>query len=262
MPKFSLLQTMPSAWLAVILFALLVLAFFLGHHFRILQMRRKPELEKSDLSTINGMLLGLLGLMLAFTFSMSNERFDTRRELVIEEANDIGTVVLRTDVFPDSVRRVLRSTLKLYVDERIAFYEVGMNLQKAAFHYFRADSLSTAAWITVTRYARHDNITVRTSEIIPALNAMIDVTTTRRAAGEATLPVAILYFLFFLCLSSAFLLGFDLKGPINWVVVIGFAIMLSSTVFTIIDLDRPRSGLVNLDGPHQRMVDLRGLFNR
>lgn len=261
-PNYSYLQTTPAALLASVLFVFLILVYVLAHRFRKRHHRRQPDLEKSDLNTVNGMLLGLLGLMLAFTFSMANDRFNTRRSLIIEETNAIGTAVLRTDVFPDSMRTILRSNLKQYVEERIAFYEVRMDFAAAATHFFRADSLSGAAWTSVTRFARTDNVTVRTSEIIPALNAMIDLTTTRRAAGEATLPSSILYFLFILCLGAAFLLGYDQKGPINWVIVLGFAIMLSATVFTIIDLDRPRSGLINMDGPHQRMVDLRSLFDR
>ena len=95
-----------------------------------------------DLGAINGTLLGLLGLLLAFTFSMASSRFDSRRQLVIEEANDIGTVILRTDFFPDSTRRLLRGTLKEYVEARIAFYQAGMDINKAVAYYLKADSLS------------------------------------------------------------------------------------------------------------------------
>ncbi len=258
--EFNYLQTTPAVVLAGALFVLLVMVYVMAHRFRARHHRLNPDLGKSDLSTINGMLLGLLGLMLAFTFSMSNERFDARRTLIVQEANNIGTVVLRADLFPDSMRTLLRAGLKQYVEERIAFYEARMDLASAARHLLRADSISTTLWKSVAAYARKDNITVKTSEIIPALNDMIDIVTTRRAAGEGTLPASILYFLFALCLCAAFLLGYDHKGPINWVVVFGFAIMLSATVFTIIDLDRPRSGMVNMDTPHQRMVDLRGMF--
>jgi uncharacterized membrane protein (DUF485 family) len=71
-----------------------------------------------------------------------------------------------------------------------------------------------------------------------------------------------MYFLFLLCLSSAFLLGYDHRGPINWTIVIGFALTLSATVFTIIDLDRPRSGLIRMDKPNERMLELRSLFDQ
>jgi hypothetical protein len=215
----------------------------------------------TDLGAINGTLLGLLGLLLAFTFSMASSRFDTRRELVIEEANDIGTVILRTDFFPDSTRHQLRSTLKEYVEARIAFYKVGMDINQVVRYYLKADSLSKVTWSIVTRYAKEDNVTTRTSEIVPALNAMIDITTTRRAAGESTIPDSIMYFLFSLCLCSAFLLGYDNKHKIDWIVVGGFGIMLSITVLTILDLDRPRSGWINMDVSNQKIVELRQMFD-
>ena len=89
---------------------------------------------------------------------------------------------------------------------------------------------------------------------------MIDITMTRRAFGEATIPDSIMYFLFILCFCSAFLLGYDFKDKIDWVVVIGFAVVLSATIFTILDLDRPRSGLIDMDGPNQKIVELREMF--
>jgi len=112
----------------------------------------------------------------------------------------------------------------------------------------------------VAEYAKANNGTTVASQMIPALNDMIDITTTRRAAGESTIPDSILYFLFILCISAAFLLGYDHKNKIDWIVVIGFAILLSATIFTIIDLDRPRSGLINMDSPNQKIVELRDMF--
>jgi hypothetical protein len=224
-------------------------------------LKKNPDQSTIELGAINGTLLGLLGLLLAFTFSMASSRFDTRRELVIEEANDIGTVILRTDIYPDSVRSLLRSNLKQYVEERIAFYKAGMNLKKAMLHYNSADSIGKQVWSIVANYAKTDNITTKTSELIPALNAMIDITTTRRAAGEATIPDSIMYFLFALCFCSAFLLGYDNKHKkIDRIVLVGFAVMLSITVYMIIDLDRPRSGLINMDTPNEKMIELREMF--
>jgi len=213
-----------------------------------------------DLGAINGALLGLLAMLLAFTFSMANSRYDTRRELVIEEANAIGTVILRTDIYPDSMRTLLRSHLKDYVDARIAFYQAGMDIEKMLNLFDKAGEISGKVWSIAATYAKQDNITTRTSELIPALNAMIDITTTRRAAGESTIPDSIMYFLFALCFCSAFLLGYDRKNKFDLIVVVGFALMLSATVFTIIDLDRPRGGLINLDTPNQKIIELREMF--
>jgi hypothetical protein len=191
---------------------------------------------------------------------MANSRYDTRRALVIEEANAIGTAILRTDIYPDSMRWVLRSQLKDYVEARIAFYQAGMDVEKIVANYRKAGDISNKIWAITAEYARMDNITTRTSELIPALNAMIDITTTRRASGEATIPDSIMYFLFILCMCSAFLLGYDKKKKIDWIIVVGFALMLSATVFTIIDLDRPRSGLISMDKPNEKIIELREMF--
>ena len=260
MLKLSLLQAAPTILVAILLFILLIVCYILGYRLRLRKIKKSEDHTVEDLSAINGTLLGLLALLLAFTFNMSNSRFDRRRELIIEEANYIGTVILRTDIYPDSMRQHLRSQLKDYVEARIAFYQAGMDIEKVIGYYRKANEISSQIWSAAAAYAKVDNITTRTSELIPALNAMIDITTTRRAAGESTIPDSIMYFLFILCLCSAFLLGYDVKNKFDWIVVIGFALMLSATVFTIIDMDRPRSGLINMDQPNEKIIELRQMF--
>jgi hypothetical protein len=260
MLELSLLQSSSTILIAIILFILLIVFYLFGFRLRRRMIKSNREQAIQDLGQINSTLLGLLALLLAFTFSMSNSRYDTRRELVIEEANNIGTAILRTDIYPDSMRQILRSQLKEYVEARIAFYQAGMDIEKTVAAYIKAGEISSEIWSTAAAYAKTDNITTRTSELIPALNAMIDVTTTRRAAGESTIPDSIMYFLFLLCLCSAFLLGYDHKNDFDWIVVVGFAVMLSATVFTIIDMDRPRSGLIDMDKPNQKIIELRQMF--
>ncbi|NEU09566.1 hypothetical protein GZH53_14665 [Flavihumibacter sp. R14] len=260
MQKLSILQATPTILTALILLILIIAFYLLGYRLRRKALLKHPETKTQDLGTLNGTLLGLLGLLLAFTFGMSNSRFDTRRKVVIEEVNSIGTAVLRTDIYPDSIRRLLRANFKAYVEARIAHYQAGMDMEKTMENYQKADSIGKEIWAIMAAYAKVDNITTRTSELVPALNEMIDITTTRRAAGEGTIPDSIMYFLFILCFCSAFLLGYDNKNKIDWIGVMGLAIMLSSTVFTIIDLDRPRSGLINMDRANQKMVELLDLF--
>jgi hypothetical protein len=262
MPDFTILQITPPGVIAIILFFLLLGVYWLGNRFYFFELKRNADLVKANLSAINGMLLGLLGLLLAFSFSMSNSRFDSRRELVIAETNAIGTVILRSRALSDSMRDVLAPILRSYVEERIMFYQSGMDLPTVLRHMLTADSLGQVIWSHTAAYAKVDPALTEVSKIIPAENDMIDITLTRRAAGEATIPDSIMYFLFFLCLGSAFLLGYDHHGPINWTIVLGFALTLSATVFTIIDLDRPRSGLIRMDKPNERMLELRNLYDK
>lgn len=261
MPELSTLQTASSFTIALVMFALIILFYWGGHKLRLNTLKKDPEHSKADLKAINGMLMGLLGLLLAFTFSMANSRFDDRRHLVIEESNIIGTTILRTDMYPDSMRNLLRSTLKDYVESRIAFYEAGMNFKKAMSEYQNGQVLSAKIWQIATNYAKKDDMTTRTSQLIPSINEMIDITSTRLAAGEGTIPDSIMYFLYVLCVGSSFLLGYDHEGRVDKVTVSVLALTLSATVFTIVDLDRPRSGLINMDRPNQKIVELRQMFN-
>jgi hypothetical protein len=261
MIKLSLLQQAPTFVVAIIIFILIIGFYLIGFRIRAAAEKKNSDQSKEDLGALNGTLLGILGLLLAFTFGMSNSRFDARRQVIIQEANDIGTVILRTDFFPDSVRQLLRSNLKEYVVARVAFYEARMNLQKVSESYLKADSIGKVVWGITASYGKVNSEITRTSQLVQALNDMIDITTTRRAAGEATVPDSIMYFLFILCCCSAFLLGYDTKHKIDWIVLLGLAIILSSTIFTIIDLDRPRSGLIKMDNQNRKMVELLNMFD-
>jgi hypothetical protein len=244
----------------VFMFIAVMSVFLVGYRLRHGIVQRHPERAETDLKTINGMLIGLLGLLLAFTFGMSNSRFNSRRELIMDEVNTIGTTILRTDIYPDSMRTLLRSKLQQYVELRIAFYKAGMNIDSVRILYNQGEAVAKDTWRIAASYARKDDITTRTSQLVPSLNAMIDVAATRKAAGEATIPDSIMYFLFSLCLCSSFLLGYDQHGKADWLAVTGFALMLSVTIFNIIDLDRPRTGFINMDNANNKVVELRGLF--
>lgn len=261
MLNLSLLQKSPASLVALILFFLIIVFYGIGFRVRAYYNRKNPDLAKSELGAINGTLLGLLGLLLAFTFGMASSRHDARRNVVIEEANDIGTAILRADLYPDSIRNLLRLNFKNYVDARIAFYDAGSNYDLIVENYLKADSISKNLWNIATTDAKINAVFLRTAQMVPALNAMIDITTTRRSLGESTVPDSIMYFLFLLCLCSSFLLGYDNKsGKIDRILVAGLAIMLSFTVYNIIDLDRTRSGLINMDVPNQKIEELRGMF--
>lgn len=260
MIQFSALQTTSAFTIGIFVFILVTLSYWAGNRLRMRAISRDPEHVKTDVKTINGMLIGLLGLLLAFTFSMANSRFDDRRKLIIEEANTIGTTVLRADMYPDSMRTILRSVLKDYVDSRIAYYDAGSDIEKAMAEYRNAQVLSGKVWQLVTDYSKVNETTTRTSQMIQTLNDMIDITTTRLSASEGTIPDSIMYFLLVLSACTSFLMGYDQGSKIEWLIVIGFSVALSATIFSIVDLDRPRSGLIDLSGPNQKIVELREMF--
>src|SRR5688572_29581855 len=131
MHQYTSLQTASTYLVAIILLVFIMLSFVAGHQLRKGVIKRDPMRSIPEINPINGMLLGLLGLLLAFSFSMSNSRFDDRRHLIVQEANIIGTTILRTDMYPDSMRNILRSALSDYVEARIAHYDARRDFEKA-----------------------------------------------------------------------------------------------------------------------------------
>lgn len=260
MIQLSGIDYLTPGFIGTTLFFILILAFMTGFQIRKWKLRNNPSKMKEELGSISSTLLGLLALILAFTFSMANSRFDVRRELAVQEANAIGTAALRTEFFPDSIQSALKTTLKNYLEERIMIIEAGTDVEKMILHLSKSDSIGLSLWNQVTEFSKSDPNLVKTSEIVPALNEMIDLSTSRLAAGEANIPPSIQWFLIILCICSTFLLGYERKDDFDLILVVGFSLMLSITVFSIVDLDRPRSGLVTLEEANSKIIELRKMF--
>lgn len=245
--------------IALLLFILMIISSFIGKKVGNYIRNKRPPTEKSSETST---LVALLFFLLAFTFGMSSDRYNSRRQVVVEEANDIGTAILRSDLYPDSTRALFRKDFKDYVEVRISYYETGPNIKGI----LKADSLSQVIsgklWKRATDLSKDPNNLAATQQMIPALNDMIDVTTTRLSGEKAKVPQSILIMLFFLSIITAFYGGYSegRNGRIDWLIQIGFCLLVSLVVLFTLDLDRPRRGFVNLDTPNQTIIDLRKNF--
>jgi hypothetical protein len=83
---------------------------------------KDSEAARAGLGVLEGAIFALMGLLIAFTFSGAASRFDTRRQLAVEEANAIGTAYLRLDLLPASAQPALRESFRQYVDARLTAY--------------------------------------------------------------------------------------------------------------------------------------------
>jgi hypothetical protein len=255
--QYTFLQSLGPIFISISMFGLILVFYWLGFYFQNL---RAVEIRKLNTGGLTGVLWGLLGLVLAFTFSMANSRYEKRRDLTVQEANDIGTAYIRTAVYPDSIHDLFKIEFGKYIDARVNFYHCGRDVEKVNRYYKQSDSMGMVIWGIATSFSKVDKTTTLTSQLLPALNNMIDIKTTRRSAGESTIPDSIMYFVFFLCICSAFILGYDNKKKIDWLLVTCVSLMISITIFTIVDLDRPRSGLIRMDPSVQKIIELKDLF--
>ena len=250
-----------AAWIALLLFGLMLLFFWLGARWRIFLITR-VRTERFDISgSLEGSMLGLLALLLAFTFGISNARYDARRDVIIKEANCIGTAVLRADLYPEPFRSDLRRDFHEYVEARIKYYTVGANNDsiESAFRY--AQEVSDRLWKKTTVYSKTDTPYIRNTFFLQSVNDMIDVASERRYIGISHVPISIIWMLLLICMAVSFLLGYGMKGKkADILMVVLFALIVSLTIYLILDLDRPREGIITMDAVHQSMIDLRDLF--
>jgi hypothetical protein len=228
--------------------------FYIGLFFR----RRFQKNMEGGLGAIESALFGLLALILAFTFGQADSRYNQRRGVVIEESNDIGTAILRADMYVDSERVAFRKDFLNYVNSRISFYESGRNMAVINKLNDSSNFYASHLWNRATRLSKDPANLAASNQMIPALNTMIDITTTRNAALEATIPESILLLLFSLSMICCFFIGYsvDDKKKLNRLAFAGFIILITMVIFVILDLDRPRRGFINLDRSQQHIKDL------
>lgn len=242
-----------------LLFAGVLLFVWLGRWIGSHRGREETERERVGLVTVETAIYALLGLMVAFTFSGATSRFDIRRAQTVQEANAIGTAYLRLDLLPPAAQPALRDKFRRYTEERIAVYRALPDLEASQAHAARAEALQAEIW-TGAIAALRDAPAQASLLLVPALNDMIDITTARAIALRTHTPTVILGALVVLTLVCSLLVGYGLAGGKPFATnlhMIGFALMMTVTIYVILDLDHPRVGLIRLDYVDQAMTDVR-----
>lgn len=241
----------------IVIMLLLVLSFRLGIYLR--DKKYKDTEFKSSTFLIEGMLLSML---LSFTFSMAAGKYDKRRSLFAEEINCISTVLLRIQLYPDSVSSVMMGHMSAYLDSRIEYYEMQEDYMRIDSVVAVSDSISRLIFRTVVNYAENTNNLLVTQQTVPALNAMFDCVTLREIYREAKVPISVLRLLFLLILVFSFLNGYNQGSKnLNWAQAIGFFVLICSAFLLIMDLNDNRSGKINLDKEQKKLIELRQHFD-
>lgn len=244
-----------------ILFGMLASVMLLATEVGVrLGRRRQPyvdELTRSQNSTMQSALLGLLALLLGFTFSMALARFDTRKQLVLEEANAIGTCYLRSQLLPQPYDREMADLLRQYVDVRLEFYRAGIEAQKMHAVYNETERLHQALWTRAVRIGTDDPRAVTTGLFLQALNDVIDMHAKRVTALRNHVPESILLVLCVVAMIAMTLVGYGsgLGGHRPLFATTATIFLIALVVTLIMDLDRPRRGFITVS--QQSMLDLR-----
>jgi hypothetical protein len=252
-----------SSWVAcTILFVLMLAAtqvgFLIGRRVRA---REGPE-DASPTTTIQAAVLGLLALLLGFSFSMAMTRYDTRKRLVVEEANAIGTTYLRAKMLPADQSSEICDLLRRYVDARLELYEAGVNREALLRANDRSERLQRQLWARAIEAVRANPRPVPTGMFVQTLNDVIDDHAKRVEAYQNQVPSLVFIILYLVAILSMGLTGHacGLTGHRNLTPTINAAFLIALVVFMVNDLDRPRQGIIRVN--QQSMIDLRDSMDR
>lgn len=246
-----------SGVIAAVLFVSMVVVIELGYRLGLRRQHAETEDSKSHINAIQGSMLGILALLLGFTFSQSLQRFDSRSEAVVEEANAIGTAWLRAQLLPDAVRGDTQALLRAYVDARVAA-STRSDVQKSEVDALSVKTLElqNRLWDQVRRAVEIEPHPLKTGLYLQALNEVFDDFGKRDAARSRHVPELVLLLLYvtFMMAGAIVGLGCGVAGhrpsAVSYVMV-GLIVVL---VFIILDLDRPRRGLIEVS--QQSLIDL------
>src|SRR5262252_5334704 len=225
---------------------------------------RDPHAAAEGVGAVDGAVFALLGLLIAFTFSGAAARFDTRRQLIVEETNDIGTAYLRLDLLSSDAQPPLRESFRRYLDARIEVYKKLRDIVAAKQELAKANELQKQIWRQAVAASRAGGASPAAPMLlVQALNAMFDITTTRTMATLMHPPPVVFVMLFGLALAASLLAGYGMTGSRvgSWFHMIGFALVVAFAVYVILDLEYPRLGLIRVDAFDQALIDLRQSMN-
>jgi hypothetical protein len=236
-------DNLPIWTIPIILLALVLLSIELG--YRLGRIGVLSFEKESTVSAISGSILGLLGFILAFTFSIVYTRYETRKQLVREEANAIGTAFQRSDFLADSDRAKSKTLLKEYIDLRLAAAQSrsAQDLQKAISE---SESVQKELWNLAVINARKDMNSDIGALYVESINELRQIHSNRLAAVIIDrVPTWIWISLYLLLLLGMVSIGYlnAITSKNRTMTSVILAISFSIVFFIILALDRPLSGM-------------------
>jgi len=160
------------------LFIAMLIVLKLGFRLGTRRMETETDAERVGLVSIETAIFGLLGLVLAFTYSGAATRFEQRRALTIQEANAVGTAWLRLDLLPAAAQPALREKMRLYGRTHVAAYDALPDWKAFETKLGQAQAMQAEIWKDAVAAVREAPAPVA-QLVIPALNDLMDITSTR-----------------------------------------------------------------------------------
>ena len=235
-----------NPWLVfvTVCFALITSAT-VGHRLAFATHINEDSHHHEHITGLREGLFILLSLLLGFTVAMVLPRFDERTQLVVDEANAIGTTMLRAETLPEPHRSRTTELLREYVMVRRDFArQTLLNRPALDRETQRTKDLQRQLWQEMLA-AIQQNPTVVVTTYLQALNAMIDLAEKRLAAFENRVPSTVWLIIFLVAVFQSFTIGFSLKRRF-WFSLVMTPMVVAIVMALVVDLDSPHTGLIGI----------------
>lgn len=244
-----------------ILFAVSIVLFLVIFEagYRVGRKRRTAidETSKAWVTAIYSAILAMLGLLLGFSYAMAQQRFEGHRRLVVEEANAIGTTYLRAQWLPEPYRGDVAELLRQYVDVRLPKDFESRNMDELVENAsVLSERLLDQLWSHAVDVAKK-NPTPVVALFLSALNETIDLHAKRLAQFHNRVPESVLLLLYLFATVAMLITGYGagLRTQRCVLPTVAMVVLLSTSLYVIVDLDRPQRGLINVS--QESMIRLR-----
>jgi hypothetical protein len=254
--NLDFLYSQDEWFVQICFFAMLMAAGELGFRLgRYAMASPTVKKGKAQVSVIEASLLGVLGLLLGFTMSMAVSRFERRTQLVLDEANAIGTAYLRTQLLPAPSAAEMANLLRQYVDIRVRNPNYSDRGQLAAMRR-ESQVLQTRLWAIAVERAHADSNPLIAVQLVQSLNHVIDLDAARWMAFLDRVPSAVIYVNAMVALFAAILAGyaFGIDGARKIFPMCTLGIVITVVLGVILDLDSSRIGAILVS--QQPLIDL------
>lgn len=249
-----MLFEMPTPVLAILVIALTFGSTLLGAYLG----RRSRHLSEGlgeSFGVLQGALLGVVGLLLAFGLSLALSRYEERRATLVTEANAIGTTYLRAEMLDEPVRTRSLELLERYTERAV---DVTDNVPGSEEEVAAADEelvLQSGLWSLADVAVRDAPLATAPKLYVETLNEMIDAQTSRIASLNNRVPSAVLWLeIAGACIALALLAGYLAMVGRGAPAVFLASALVAFLLFVTADLDRPTRGIIKV--PDTVLVDL------
>ncbi len=258
----ELLYQQPAALIAFTLLLLMGLAAELGYRLGRSGSQTNNEMTRTQILSIQASTLGLLALLLGFTFALALSRFEYRKQMVVQESNAIGTAALLSELLPTSCDDDVNRLIRRYIEIRLeSVLRTGQGSSEREQLDREVRQIQHRLWSIVNEAAGADPRSIPLGLFTHAINEVIDIKTKRDIAVANHVPESALLILLILAMLAAGILGYGngLAGRRILILTSAYWIIVVLVIVLIIDLDHPQQGLARTS--QQSMIQLQEIMD-